>query len=140
MPSSPLGVETSIVGAIHCGRLEGYGRWVGFGPPGAVKGFRSDEVTLGVPGRVTTSDTASGTSYWFASGPSMRSYGIYVAVDRDRTPVGIILDSSGVSSYHWYGRDDVEYAGWPSDAREFDIDRDLPGLNPDVPAEEQEDL
>ncbi|MGD8201353.1 hypothetical protein ACQE98_11890 [Ornithinimicrobium sp. W1679] len=134
------GAEASIVGAIHCGQLEGYGKWVGIGPPGAAKQFRSDEVRLGVPGRITTVDTASGTSYWFASGPSMGSYGIYVTVDRDRTPVGVILDSSGVSSYYWYGRDDMEYAEWPLDAREFDVDRDLPGLNPNVPVDEQEDL
>lgn len=134
------GVETSVVGAIHCGRLEGLGKWVGFGPPGAAREFRSDDVPLGVPGRVTTADTAAGTSYWFASGPSAGSYGIYVAVDSHRSPVGIILDSSGVSSYYWYGREDTEFGDWPADAREFDIDRDLPGLNPNVPADEQEDL
>lgn len=134
------GAESSIVGAVYCGELNGYGKWVGVGPAGAAREFRSDDVPAGPAGRITIADTPSGNSYWFASGPSTGGYSIYLAVDSEHEPVGMILDSSGVAVYYWFGRDDVQYTEWPHDAREFDVRTDTLGFNPNIPLDEQEDL
>lgn len=132
------GPESSVVGAIDCGSINAYGKWVGLGPDGAAREFRSDDVPVGAPGRITTADTPAGTSYWFASGPSSGQYGIYLAVNAEREPVGVILDSSGVTGYYWYTGEDTEYSDWPVDAREFDVSTDTELLNPNVPVEDQE--
>lgn len=86
-----------------------------------------------------------GTSVWVwtHSGDPWR---IFVAVDVQRRPVGLIFDTSYVSNYYWaeLDPDDDEddsiidvTSEWPEGAKEFDPMVDAPGLNPNRPADEQ---
>lgn len=139
------GSEASMVGAIPCGWVRGRVTCAGFGPARASREIRQIEGKLPVTGGVARLTTESGTSVWFPSSEPDGYFDVFLAVDTDRTPVGIILDTSDITQFWWY--DDVLEEGflteWPADAREFDPEIDEGGTNPNVtltPPREKEEL
>lgn len=134
------GSEAAVVGAIPCGRVTGWASCSGLGPAGASREIRQIAGELPVTEGMATLTTRSGQSVWFPGGSE-----VFLAVDKDRTPVGIILDTSDITGFYWY--DDVLEEGfateWPPDAREFNPEIDEEGSNPNVtltPPPEKEEL
>lgn len=108
----------------------------GFGPAGTSRQVRDRFAQLGGPGQLSVITMAAGTSVW-CWGPVEGWFDVFLVVDDERKPLGIILDSSPVSHFSWYevedGEPEVRVAEWPSDAREFNVLTDRPGFNPNVP-------
>ncbi len=126
---------STIVGAVEAGHVGSDNGWVGIGNPGASRILQEE------PHRITHSDDrlvviedkryGSAACFWSAEGRN--GYSIFLAVDADLTPVGTILDSSGVAGYYYYYFDDDDEAcpsPWPENAPEFDPGRDKPGNPP----------
>ncbi|MGD8201345.1 hypothetical protein ACQE98_11850 [Ornithinimicrobium sp. W1679] len=123
------GDPSTIVGAVEAGVVRGPNRWVGIGHAGAShliheeghRIYRSD-VSDRLP---IVEDERFGASAWFWSASG--GYPIFLAVDADLRPVGLILDSSGITNYYYCNEDDEAiYGPWPDDGREFDPERDEP--------------
>lgn len=124
------GDPSTIVGAVAAGKVNGPNRWVGIGHQGAswliheeghrIYGGDLDRLPL-------IHDDRFGWSAWFWSAHG--GYDIFLAVDADRRPVGIILDSSVITRYYTYDENGYEvFQPWPDDAREFDPRTDAPQL------------
>ncbi len=122
------GDPSTIVGAVKAGVVRGPNRWVGVGHEGAssliheeghrIFGDHHDRLPL-------IHDQRFGWSAWFWSAHG--GYGIYLAVDAAREPVGLILDSSSIAGYYAYDDEGNEiYGPWPENAREFDPRTDTP--------------
>lgn len=130
------GPESSILGAIHCGRVTDFGKSGGFGPAGASRDFRQAFSEAPNRGEIALINTASGTSAWCMTGGYGGPFDVFLLVDRDRKPVGIVLDDSGITTYSWYeeldGEPEAQTSPWPEDAREFNILTDKRGFNPNV--------
>jgi hypothetical protein len=123
------GDPSTIVGAVEAGVVRGPNRWVGIGHAGAShliheEGHRiyrtdiSDRLPI-------VEDERFGASAWLWSASG--GYPIFLALDANFEPVGLILDSSGIASYYYFDEDDeAVYEPWPEGAREFDPERDEP--------------
>lgn len=127
------GDPSTIVGAVEAGRLGGVRRRVGIGSPGASRLMREEphRIIYADDRLVLVEDEQCGWSAWFWSAEGRNGYSIFLAVDADLAPVGIILDSSGVADYYYFD-DDHEAcpSPWPENAQEFDPARDKPGNPP----------
>lgn len=123
------GDPSTIVGAVSAGVVRGPNRWVGLGHAGAShliheEGYRIYHGNLSDRLPVIY-DERFGSSAWFWSASG--GYPVFLAVDADGQPVGLILDSSGITNYYYLDEDDeVVSDPWPDDAREFDPERDEP--------------
>ncbi|AXH95514.1 hypothetical protein [Ornithinimicrobium avium] len=123
------GDPSTIVGAVEAGEIRGPNRWVGIGHAGAShlileEGHRiyhvdtSDSLPL-------VHDERFGSSAWFWSASG--GYPIFLAIDANGQPVGLILDSSGITNYYYFDdEDEAVFEPWPEGAREFDPQRDEP--------------
>ncbi|GAA4873433.1 hypothetical protein [Serinicoccus chungangensis] len=123
------GDPSTIVGAVEAGVVRGPNRWVGIGPAGASHLIHEEGHRIyhgAAPGRLPiVEDERFGASAWFWSASG--GYPIFLAVDADFQPVGLILDSSGIANYYYFDEDDEAlYEPWPDGAREFDPERDEP--------------
>lgn len=138
------GSEDVVVGAILCGWLEGWSVGGGFGPSGASREIRDIAGELPDPQQLAVLTTNSGTSAWCLASAADGFFDVFLVVDKDRNPVGAILDSSKITQFAWYDpvEDEPYSSDWPIDAREFDAETDTEGVNPNVtttapPAEEK---
>src|SRR5690606_17015736 len=119
------GPEDSIVGAVECGRLTAWAKAGGFGPAGSSKQARQAFGEFPLPGELAAIETESGVSMWCFVGGYGSPFSVFLAVDRHRSPVGILLNNTNLSSFYWFEEEDGEpeskSSEWPPDAREFDI-------------------
>lgn len=137
------GDPSTIVGAIEAGRIAGPNRWVGIGRPGGSEIFRQEShrvTNLRGALRVVDDERHGETAWlWNAHG----GYAIFQVVNAEFEPVGIILDTTGISDFYYFDKEeDAVYIPWPEGAREFHPNRDEPGCPPGfeppaAPAQEQ---
>lgn len=128
------GSEASIVGAIPSGWIKGFISCGGLGPAGASREARQVAGELPVATGLATLTTESGMSVWLPGSDRYGHFTVFLAVDKDRTPVGVILDTTDITQFSWYDYvlDEGFTTDWPPDAREFDPETDIEGINPNV--------
>lgn len=127
--------RAQIAGAVEAGRVIGGGGWLGIGEAGASQQYWQDcyrmKVSEPEAGLHVFQDGAFGNSVWFWSAEGQGGYRVFLVVDEQRRPVGVILDTSGIANFYWDDGDELNFGPWPSGQREFDPTRDRPGCPPD---------